>query len=44
MHLELLRVLEDREVSSIDKRHYKHVVGNTTANSIEAHESLSDVD
>jgi len=44
MHLEPLRVLEDREVSPTDKRHYKHVVGNTTGNSIEAHESLSDVD
>ena len=29
----------------IVKRHYKHVVGNTTLNnSVEAHENLSDVD
>lgn len=45
MHLEPLRFLEDWGVSPIVTRHYKHVVGNTTSsNSIEAHESLSDVD
>lgn len=45
IHLEPPRLLEDREVSPTVKGHYKHVAGTTTSsNSIEAHESLSDVD